>query len=87
MYTCDFEAMLSSDDEDEPLIGCTKPQNEHQELEPAANDKGKGKAVTGNVQEKKRGQSAKAVKMARMARTEEVPAPNKRFKKATAKQN
>ncbi|KAI8143374.1 hypothetical protein BJV82DRAFT_713570 [Fennellomyces sp. T-0311] len=41
-----FEAMLSSDDEDEPLVGCTKPRNEHQELEPVANDKGKGKTAT-----------------------------------------
>ncbi|KAI8149110.1 hypothetical protein BJV82DRAFT_653283, partial [Fennellomyces sp. T-0311] len=42
----DFEAMLSSDDEDEPLVGRTKPRNEHQELEPVANDKGKGKTAT-----------------------------------------
>ncbi|KAI8148111.1 hypothetical protein BJV82DRAFT_664441 [Fennellomyces sp. T-0311] len=42
----DFEAMLSSDDEDEPLVGRTKPRNEHQELEPVANDKGKDKTAT-----------------------------------------
>ncbi|KAI8144570.1 hypothetical protein BJV82DRAFT_712513 [Fennellomyces sp. T-0311] len=83
----DFEAMLSSDDEDEPLVGRTKPRNEHQELEPVANVKGKSKTAKGNVQKKKRGRPAKAVKMARMAMAEEVPAPNKRSKKATAKQN
>ncbi|KAI8142566.1 hypothetical protein BJV82DRAFT_669710 [Fennellomyces sp. T-0311] len=79
----DFEAMLSSDDEDEPLVRRTKPRNEHQELEPVANDKSKAR----QQQKKKRGRPVKAVKMARMATAEEVPAPNKRSKKATAKQN